>query len=185
MEFLRMSELDYIDKIAYIESVRCFLEDLIIEYPLHNIWFEKMINSMEKNYDREILLSINNNILMGIAILKNTKSEKKICTLRVGENFQKRGIGKKLITESMEILETNKPIITISQKKYDEFKKLFYYCGFDLEEIHYGKYKKGLCEFVYNGRLMPETLIGEEQKTINTWSIYENSYINNKKIAMA
>lgn len=88
--------------------------------------------------------------------------KKKICTLRVDQNFQKNGIGKALVAKSMEILGTNEPIITVSNRKHNEFDRLLKYFGFKLESIYYEKYKLNTHELVYNGALSPETIIKPE-----------------------
>lgn len=165
MEIVRVSEMSRIAKAKCESYIRFFLMDLCLEYPLHNIWYEKMIKSMEEKSDREILAVFENDILLGTAILKNTVDEKKICTFRVKSNYQKRGIGKQLMLKSFEYLETDKPIITVSQQKNHEFKRLLDFFGFNLESIYWGKYVKGSTEFVYNGILLPETLLEDELKS--------------------
>lgn len=159
MKIIKLSNLPYAEKLSYIAKLEIFLKDLIFEYPLHDIWYRKMINSMYLYQEREILLAVEKDIIIGTAILKNTASEKKICTLRVDKNYQKRGIGRALIIQSFEILQTERPIITVSSNKYQEFSKIFDYFGFDLEAVYEEKYRYSVDEFVYNGILLPESLI--------------------------
>lgn len=166
MQIVRMSELEWFLRKSFIKEVNFFLKDLIFEYPLHNIWYKKMINSMEKNSDREILLALENKNLLGTAILKNSDFEKKICTLKVSPCFQHKGIGKELLAKSLEVLETDKPILTVTYRKSLYFKKIFEFYGFSLESLYPGKYMPNSCELVYNGILMPETLIQNEQKLV-------------------
>ena len=183
MKIVKVSEMDRITKEKYIKEVKFFLKDLNLEYPLHDIWYEKMIQSMEEKFDREILLALENEFLLGTAVLKKSVDEKKICTLRVKPYFQKKGIGKQLVLKSLEFLETDKPIITVSQQKNHEFKKLLDFYGFNLEAIYWGKYLNNSCVFIYNGILMPETLIQAEQIS-NKDKL--GSYLNiSKKIIVA
>lgn len=173
MKYLTLSDLHQMEKVKYINEISIFLKDIVIEYPLHNIWYNRMINSIGVNCDREILLAIEDAKILGVAILKNSSSEKKICTLRVDQSFQKNGIGSTLVAKSMEMLETDKPIITVSNRKYHEFDKLFKYFGFNLESVYYEKYKMNTFEFVYNGILLPETFInpGLEKYETNKLSV--------------
>lgn len=90
MKIVKVSEMDRITKEKYIKEVKFFLKDLNLEYPLHDIWYEKMIQSMEEKFDREILLALENEFLLGTAVLKKSVDEKKICTLRVKPYFQKK-----------------------------------------------------------------------------------------------
>ena len=51
MKIVKVSEMDRITKEKYIKEVKFFLKDLNLEYPLHDIWYEKMIQSMEEKFE--------------------------------------------------------------------------------------------------------------------------------------
>lgn len=149
----------------YINKIRLFLADLVFEYPLHDVWFEGVVTELVSNRkrQREILFITNSDDeIIGVSILKNTNSEKKICTLRVAKKSQGKGIGTLLVNESCKLLGTNKPIITVSQSKHKEFISLFKKFHFNLERIYYGKYNDMSVEYCYNGILLPESILKKE-----------------------
>lgn len=178
MEILQMDRLTQLEKIKAIIDLQRFLSELTIEYPKHNIWFDRMIKSMFKECDRKILLAVENQSIIGATILKDTAIEKKICTIRVDKKYQKMGIGKSLVIKSMEELSIDKPIITVSSTKNREFLSLFKYFGFQLEATYVNKYKRDTWEYVYNGILLPETLLKPEKEGL----FLTNKYSFNKNL---
>lgn len=137
------------------------LKDLAESYPNFGEWFyNTVMPEMElKNGEREIIIAVSEvenrkkYLLTGIAILKKTVDEKKICTFRVHKDFRNQGIGTGLFEECFKYLDTKKPKITISENTIDMFKKHIEYYQFDRCEILDGYYKKGIKEYVYNGKL--------------------------------
>jgi ribosomal protein S18 acetylase RimI-like enzyme len=137
------------------------LKDLADSYPNFEDWFYNIVMpQMEvKNGKREIIIAISEvenrekYLLTGIAILKNTVEEKKICTFRVHKDFRNQGIGTGLFEECFKYLGTRKPKITISENTIEMFKKHIEYYEFDKCETLEGYYKNGIKEYVYNGKL--------------------------------
>lgn len=137
------------------------LKDLTDSYPNFEDWFYKIVMpQMEvKDGKREIIIAISEvdnrekYLLTGIAILKNTVEEKKICTFRVHKDFRNHGIGTGLFEECFKYLGTRKPKITISENSIEMFKKHIEHYEFDKCEVLDGYYKKGIKEYVYNGKL--------------------------------
>ena len=167
---LKITETASLEK--YISKIRTFLSDLVIEYPLHDKWFTGVVEELKKNSkSREVLFILNNlDEIVGVSILKKTKSEKKICTFRVAENYQRQGIGTMLMKKSLEFLETDKPIITVSGSKHNEFIRLFKRFNFGLNKVYFGKYRYLAIEYCYNGVLSPETILKSKNATnsVNT-----------------
>lgn len=161
----------------YINKIKHFLSDLVIEYPLHNKWFNGVVQELKKDSNsREILFIINDlDEIIGVSILKKTNYEKKICTFRVAEKYQRQGIGTLLMRKSIEILETAKPIITVSESKYREFNKLFKKFNFCLKRVYVNKYQYSSIEYCYNGVLSPETILKHSDN--------QKLYCGEKKIA--
>ena len=87
--------------------------------------------------------------------MKKTPNEKKICTLRVKKYFQRQGIGRSLIEQGFEWLDNEKPLITVHKSRRNEFKPLFDFYGFHLEEMHKNYYQLFGTELVFNG-MLPE-----------------------------
>ncbi|WP_268624271.1 GNAT family N-acetyltransferase [Paenibacillus alvei] len=138
-----------------------YLKDLSESYPQFENWFyDTVIPEVElKKGEREIIIVLSEiegsrkSILTGIAILKNNKKEKKICTFRIHENFRKQGIGSALFEECFDYLGTRKPIITISHNRKEIFEHHINNYGFQETQILKGYYKEDSTEYVYNGLL--------------------------------
>ncbi len=89
-------------------------------------------------------------IVVGIAILKNTLAEKKICTLRVNEAFRGKGIGSCLIEQAFEELETDKPLMTVPEETLGQFGNLLRRYDFRCNEESVGMYRHGFAEYLFN-----------------------------------
>jgi ribosomal protein S18 acetylase RimI-like enzyme len=128
-------------------------------YPKFNEWYnEKIIDSIEKrNNTRDIIFMFvrNGSIteIGGLSIVKKTPDENKICTLFVVEKYRKNGIAKELFKESFKYLNDKKPLFTVSEDNYNEFKNLINEFDFELKEVKHNYYANGKTEYVYNGFL--------------------------------
>ncbi|MBP7902161.1 MAG: GNAT family N-acetyltransferase [Spirochaetes bacterium] len=137
----------------YFKSIYFTLKELDNEYPFFSDWyFDKVKNGIYSS-NREIIFNIINDQIAGIAILKNDVSEKKLCTLRVHNKFQRLGIGKQLMAESFELLDTQFPLITVNSRKDHLFKNLFKYYNFKRTNVFDGIYRPYNSEITYNGIL--------------------------------
>lgn len=145
------------------EEIGIFLADSINDYPRHNEWYRGIIREFKAGFDREIIVAYDGKEIAGVSILKKSQLEKKICSLRVAKEYRGNGLGRALFQKSLDYLETDKPILTVSQNKENEFKKIFKYFGFSLEQIYPGKYRPDLSEYCYNGILLPETILKQKQ----------------------
>ena len=136
------------------------MKNLENEYPNFYDWYHKKIFTGLNNRTRSILIANDDDTkkIAGISILKNSY-EKKICTLRVATEFQHQGIGTQILDKSMEILETNSPLITVSEKRNNEFKNLFQKFNFQEFTKYPNYYREGTYEISYNGYLDKPCLI--------------------------
>lgn len=131
-------------------------DDFIVYYPGIENWFNKIIKEIDKdNRKRELFLVVVPNKgkieLAGILILKNTENEKKICTIRVIENFRNKGIGTKLFEKSFEYLETKTPFITLPEECYKgSFKFLLEKYSFKMSSKVVGVYRDSKVEYFFN-----------------------------------
>lgn len=159
-EFLFHNELDPFEKEVYYKKCYFFVSKLNMNYPHFDDWF---INLFEippfLKSEREILFCRYRNEIAGISILKKTKEEQKICTLRVDKKFQKLSIGKQLMELSFEWLENDKPLITVHKIKQQEFEKLFHYYDFRLADKKWCYYRMFCTELSYNGELPSKTIV--------------------------
>ena len=148
-----LKELDVLSQIAYAKKISSFLVSLNFEYPGFNKWYWSLFENSRLKNDRNIIFYVNGTNIVGVAILKQNKEEKKICTLRVAPMYQNLGIGSALIERSFELLDCEKPLITIHVSKYRSFKHIFDKYGFELEQQITGYYGLFKSELSYNGVL--------------------------------
>lgn len=148
------------------EEVRIFLADSIHDYPRHDEWYRGIVREIKEGLDRDIIIAYSGKEIAGVSVLKKSQLEKKICSLRVAKEYQGNGLGRALFRKSLDYLETDKPILTVSQNKKDEFQKIFKYFGFSLEQIYPGKYRPDLNEYCYNGILLPETILKRNENQL-------------------
>ncbi|WP_300827111.1 GNAT family N-acetyltransferase [Helicobacter sp. UBA3407] len=125
-----------------------YLKEAKQYYPNFDIWYYQNVIPAVKNGDKKIITIENKNTLKGICIVK--LSEKKLCTLRVMENYRNKGIGIRLFEKSFEALNTRMPLLSVSEEKLLSFKKIFDYYGFKLTSIKENYYRKGKKEYFYN-----------------------------------
>lgn len=107
-----------LDKLYQVTS------DLEKDYPKHKEWFYKKFAKELDGVKREIIYYENESIIYGVIFLKNTREEKKICTLYVNEKYRKQSVGTRLILESIKFLGTTTPLITMPDYKEKCFKKI-------------------------------------------------------------
>lgn len=94
------------------------------QYPEYCKWFYgKSIPRVLTNQG-EIIFYLDGFLIVGLTILKKDPLEKKICTFMINEEYRKKGYSKLLLEDAYEYLETEKPLITIPEKRLDEFSKI-------------------------------------------------------------
>ena len=95
-----------------------------LQYPNYYKWY------YQKNLPRiidgngEIIFYLDAFQIVGLSILKKTLDESKICTFLINEEYRKKGYSKLILEDSYEYLKTEKPLITIPEKRLDEFSKI-------------------------------------------------------------
>ena len=92
--------------------------------------------------------------LSGCSLLKDTKDEKKICCLFVDPAYRGQGIASQLIKNSFAILNTEKPLMTVSEHNLPQLQKLIDRFGFELTSVKNSVYLPGVREFYYNEGLV-------------------------------
>lgn len=143
------------------DCVYNFFRDLSGSYPFFDEWFiNSVIPEVEKRDGRrEIIFAITENsldgliIISGIAILKKTQSERKICTLGVHADYRNIGIGSELFEKSFKFLGTRKPVISFSEDRIIMFMNHIKKYHFERTQILNDYYQNGIAEYVYNGFL--------------------------------
>jgi len=143
------SEVHSVETGLYYKFIFSHLSDAKEYYPNFEGWFFNQVVPEIKTGNRQLLIESRNDQVAGIAIV-NTGYEKKLCTLRVAEQFQNRGLGIRLFERCFEVLETNKPFLTVSEEKLPEFQRVFDYYGFEMTSVKNDIYRKGKKEFYFN-----------------------------------
>jgi len=134
----------------FYKSIYPSLKDAKKYYPHFETWYKDKVVPDLLNLDRELILEERDKRIVGISIIK--ESEKKLCTLRIIDEFQNRGIGLKLFEKTFKKLDTTKPFLTVSEEKLVEFAKIFKYYGFILTSVHNDLYRNGKKEYFFNER---------------------------------
>lgn len=149
-----LSNFSSSEQTAFAIKIFSFLSLLIFEYPQFSKWYWSLYTDMGTlKKTREILICLDDTTIVGVAILKKTSDEKKVCTLRIANKYQKMGLGQIMLEKSFEILNTEKPLITIHISKHYNFNKLFNRYGFTIEQELSGCYGVFKSELSYNGIL--------------------------------
>ncbi len=153
---------NYIGKDSFEEITKQIynITDFSSDYPDYESWFfsKQIPRVLEKTGEIFFAKSIEDNTIIGIASLKKTDKEKKICNLFVKEEYRSIGIGTKLLTSSMEFLETSKPFITIRDYNLSSFKPFIDKYNWELVEVATEIYGNNTKEFCYNGKLIKEKI---------------------------
>ncbi len=125
-----------------------FLE---VEYPNFKHWFFSKVIAELSAGKRSIYTEFNSrNDLMSLLILKHDGIQNKICTLWVNDNHQKEGLGSKLIETSIQKLETEHPLITVSDVRLSQFEPLLNKYNFNLHSAYESYYRQHITEFSFN-----------------------------------
>ncbi len=137
---------------SLLNELKRILSDLAFEYPFFMEWLKKVFLELMSSDSRIILLYCENDILdiKGISILKKTKNERKICTLRVVNSYRNQGIGTCLLKKSIDILEDSKPLITVSGIHMKEFAPFLKKHGFIPKDKVKSLYRRGCYEYFFN-----------------------------------
>lgn len=106
-----------------------------LQYPDYFKWY------YQKNIPRiisgngEAIFYLDGFQIVGLSILKKDKEESKICTLLINEDYRKKGYSNIILEDSFDFLETQKPLITISKNRINEFSKIIEAYGWTASEI--------------------------------------------------
>ena len=142
-----------LDNPSYLYDIYSVLLESQEWYPeIFKWYFKKFVPNMI-NGKRHIIKYHVGSDMTGIALLKKEDNEKKICTFRVKSKYRRNGIGKRLFGKCVEILNTERPMITVSAERLCYFKNIFKYYDLKLEQVLEGYYRENSSEYVFNGYL--------------------------------
>lgn len=133
------------------ETLYGSLRHLETFYPQFPSWFWAKVVPGCRDQSRRILQVSAGERLAGLAILKRSPFERKVCTLWVARFARGRGFGQRLLSDSLDWLEADKPLITVCQERLHELQPLLVKFGFRLEQAAQSLYRPGRFEYVFNG----------------------------------
>ena len=142
-----------------IQNIKEMLLFLRKDYPDFSNWFDTKVKTGLEPEARKIYIAspvTDLNQIAGIMILKNTSEEKKICTLCVLAPDQRQGIGRCFLQLAISVLQTPRPLITVSDDQKPAFDPLLRAFGFVCKQSYFGYYRDGVCEHSYNGALQEQ-----------------------------
>ncbi|MFM0428445.1 GNAT family N-acetyltransferase [Paraburkholderia aspalathi] len=139
-----------------LRDARGYLETLSDLYPSFGTWFAEKVMPGVAAGERTIVLQNISGVLSGIAVLKDTPDEQKLCCLRVLPAFQGTGAGVRLFDKSFDLLNNKAPLLSVSEEQLPAFEKIFRYFGFEYAEAYCGIYRPKKTEISFNGLLIPE-----------------------------
>lgn len=122
------------------------------DYPDHcDHFFSKYVPGIFDG-EREIIACYIGNAIVAVAILKKDAEERKISTLFVKPEYQKRGIATELLEKCFAWLGTTRPVITIADYKLNQFAKVIEKYGWvETGVLADGYYNDHSREHVFNG----------------------------------
>src|SRR5262249_29651593 len=91
-----------------------------------------------------------NGKLVGVGIGKKDGTESKICTVRIAESHFGRGLGLRIFDSLLGWLGTDQPHLTVSERKFPAFERIFDYYQFQMTSACTGLYLRNVVEFAYN-----------------------------------
>jgi GNAT superfamily N-acetyltransferase len=146
--------MDFREAHSYIELYQAFniINKLDETYPDFNHWYwNKVVPGVVLGTDK-VILGTNKNEIVGISIIKDTITEKKLRALRIDDKYQKKGFGTGLIDKSLELLNEDKPLVSVSEDLLHLYSRIFINrYDFDMTYVHKGLYQKGKLEYQFNG----------------------------------
>ena len=127
------------------------------DYPRHRSWFyQKHLPAvLTPDSGRDIIYAVKSETgeYIGTAFTKKDREERKICTLFVDEKMRSQGVGPKPFEKCFDILETTKPMATLTDHRLSIFEGIIKNYGWEQKQDVKGFYNDKHSELVYNGQL--------------------------------
>ena len=105
-------------------------DDIGWVYPKYDEWYHNTFLPDLKRGNRAYIIAGRGYTLNGCCLLKKTPEEQKICTLYVGREYRRQGIGSDLMTAALQELDKS-PIITVSPGLLTGFAPFLSHFGFE------------------------------------------------------
>lgn len=161
MKYIVLSNTtEFLKRARFFSSLRLFLSVLEFDYPFFTNWLDKVFVELNTP-NRKIILCVSDDEvhIYGVAILKDSVDEKKICTIRVERVYQRLGIGTRFVRMAQDILDCEKPLITVSEKMISDFRPFLKKFDFELCSKVKSLYLNGQYEYFFNKEYLHKNIL--------------------------
>jgi GNAT superfamily N-acetyltransferase len=139
---------EFIDSLGEVKDI---LNDIKHLYPNFDSWLKfKFQKGSIKLGLRGILVARAHKSIAGVALLKKQNNEKKICTFFVAAEYRRQGVGSQLMSMSLKWLETDQPVITVSEERKVSLEPILRKFNFSHSKTLFGYYRENKAEYFYN-----------------------------------
>jgi hypothetical protein len=146
----------------FLRLVAADIDFLRATYPRFDEWLlHKVIPGIHLG-ERTAVIEQRDSVVAGLLIVKHSRVERKLCTLRVRPHFENKGLGVRMFEVAFELLGTDRPLLSVSETSKPKFSRLFAHFGFAQEAVYRGRYLPKVDELSYNGLLDVPQLEGKE-----------------------
>lgn len=133
-------------------QIKHFLNEVQCLYPNFNTWLKHKFYQPSYEDQRKIIMAHNGVSLLGVALLKKSPYENKICTLYTSPFHQGQGIGSQLVDLSLQYFDSPDVLITVAQEKRAELAPILKSKGFICTSANKGMYRSDNIELFFNLR---------------------------------
>ncbi|SDD32834.1 hypothetical protein SAMN05216337_101017 [Bradyrhizobium brasilense] len=127
-----------------------FLLPLSADYPGFEDWYLTRVVPGLRSRTRQLVRIERDGKLIGVGIGKKDETESKICTVRIADSHFGRGLGLRVFDALLDWLGTDRPHLTVSERKLPAFERIFQYYRFQMTSAYTGLYVRGAVELAYN-----------------------------------
>lgn len=152
MQSINYASLFSHDRQVSLLQISHFLSDISALYPNFNDWLQYKFYQSSHESQRKIIIAHNDTALLGVALLKKSHDENKICTLYTSPFYQGQGIGSQLVDLSLQYFDSPDVLITVAQEKLIELAPILKSKGFVCTASIKGMYRPESTELFFNLR---------------------------------
>lgn len=152
MQSINYASLFSYDRQVSLLQINHFLSDISVLYPNFNDWLQYKFYQPSHESQRKIIIAHNGTALLGVALLKKSHNENKICTLYTSPFHQGQGIGSQLVDLSLQYFDSPDVLITVAQEKLIELAPILKSKGFVCTASIKGMYRPENTELFFNLR---------------------------------
>lgn len=134
----------------HFSEVAAVLSDVGQYYPNFKEWLYFTFRSGMNSNERKILVAHDGGSMSGLALLKDTAGEKKICTFFILPEYRGQSLGMELMRRSLLELAERNIFITVAEERQKELSPILVASGFTLDSTLANHYRKERTEFFYS-----------------------------------